>query len=63
MVIVKINDKLAKLVDGKSVRYLNINDKLADSEGKLLEGMSLDRLHLSVKSYQVWADTLKPVLM
>ncbi len=24
--------------------------------------MCPDRLHLSVKGYQVWADTLKPVL-
>jgi lysophospholipase L1-like esterase len=60
--IAKINDNLAKFADGKSVRYLNINDKLADKEGKFLEGMSPDRLHLSVKGYQVWAESLKPVL-
>ena len=58
----KINDRLARLADGKKVRYLNINDKLADKDGKLLAGMSPDRLHLSVKGYQVWADALKPVL-
>jgi lysophospholipase L1-like esterase len=57
----KVNDQLAKLADGKKVRYLNINDKLADKEGKLLEGMSPDRLHLSAKGYQVWADALKPM--
>jgi lysophospholipase L1-like esterase len=58
----KVNEKAAKLADGKKVRYLNINDKLADKDGKLLEGMSPDRLHLSVKAYQVWADALKPIL-
>ncbi len=58
----KVNEEVAKLADGKKVRYLNINDKLADKEGKLLEGMSPDRLHLSVKGYQVWADALKPIL-
>ena len=52
----------ARFADGKKVRYLNINDKLADKDGKLLEGMSPDRLHLSVKGYQVWADALRPVL-
>jgi lysophospholipase L1-like esterase len=61
-VIEQINANLSKLADGKRVRYLNINDKLADRGGKLLEGMSPDRLHLSVKGYQVWADALKPVL-
>src|SRR5437867_4899279 len=43
----KINDNIAKFADGKTIRYLNINDKLADKEGKLLEGMTVDRLHLS----------------
>jgi lysophospholipase L1-like esterase len=58
----KINAKIAKLADGKTVRYLNINDKLADKDGKLFEGMTVDRLHLSLKGYQVWADALRPLL-
>jgi hypothetical protein len=52
---------IAKLADGKTIRYLNINDRLADKDGKLLEGMTRDRLHLSLKGYQVWADALKPL--
>jgi lysophospholipase L1-like esterase len=58
----KINEDIAKLADGKTIRYLNINDKLADKDGKLLEGMTGDQLHLSLKGYQVWADALKPLL-
>jgi lysophospholipase L1-like esterase len=58
----KINEKIATLADGKTIRYLNINDKLADQEGKLFEGMTVDRLHLSLKGYQVWADALRPLL-
>ena len=61
-VIEKANERLARLADGKKVRFLSINAKLADRDGKLLEGMSPDRLHLSEKGYQVWADALKPVL-
>jgi len=57
----KINASIAKLADGQTIRYLNINDRLADGDGKLFEGMTVDRLHLSVKGYQVWADTLKPL--
>ncbi len=58
----KINENLAKLADGKKVRYLNVNDKLADADGKLLEGMmNRDRLHPDIKGYQVWADALKPI--
>jgi lysophospholipase L1-like esterase len=57
----RINANLAKLADGKTVRYLNINDRLADASGKLFDGMTVDQLHLSLKGYQVWADALKPV--
>jgi lysophospholipase L1-like esterase len=58
----RINEGIAKLADGKATRYLNVNDKLADKDGKLFEGMTTDRLHLSEKGYQVWADALRPVL-
>jgi lysophospholipase L1-like esterase len=58
----KVNDNLAKFADGKKVRFLNINDKLGDSDGRLFDGMANpDRLHLAVKGYQVWADALKPI--
>jgi lysophospholipase L1-like esterase len=60
-VINKINASLAQLADGRKIRYLNINDRLADKEGRLLEGMTTDKLHLSVNGYQVWADALKPI--
>src|SRR5262249_61585024 len=57
----KINENIAKFADGKTIRYLNINDKLAGKDGKLFDGMTGDRLHLSLKGYQVWADALKPL--
>ena len=58
----RINANLAKLADGKKVRFLNVNDKLADSDGKLLEGMmNPDNLHPAKGGYQVWADGLKPI--
>jgi lysophospholipase L1-like esterase len=61
--IAKVNENLAKLADGKQIRYLNINDKLADEEGRFRDGMSTDRLHLDLAGYQVWADALKPIFM
>jgi lysophospholipase L1-like esterase len=57
----QINENLAKMADGKKSRYININDKLADKEGRLFPGMSRDRLHPTVKGYQIWADALKPI--
>jgi lysophospholipase L1-like esterase len=59
----RINENLARFADGKKVRYLNVNIKLADKDGMLLDGMmdAHDRLHPTVKGYQVWADGLKPI--
>src|SRR5205807_9026197 len=61
-IINQINERIAKFADGKKIRYVNINDKLADKEGKFFLGMAnRDGLHLDVKGYQVWADALKPI--
>lgn len=57
----KINENLAKMADGKKIRYINVNDKLADADGKLYPGMTIDRLHPTPKGYQIWADALKPI--
>jgi lysophospholipase L1-like esterase len=57
----KINQNLSELADGKSIRYLNINDKLADANGVLFDGMMKDKLHPAIKGYQAWADALKPI--
>ena len=60
-VIDRINASLAKLADGTQVRYVNINGKLADQDGKLYPGMTGDGLHFTAQGYQVWADALKPI--
>lgn len=57
----RINASLAAMADGKRVRYLNINARLADNEGNLFDGMMGDKVHPTLKGYQVWADALKPV--
>jgi lysophospholipase L1-like esterase len=62
-IIASINNDLSKLADGKQIRYLNINDKLADGQGKLFDGMmNADKLHPTAKTYQIWADALTPIL-
>jgi len=59
-----INANLAAMADGRKIRYLNINDRLADRGGKLRDGMLNDRdkLHPLLPGYQVWAEALKPIL-
>jgi cephalosporin-C deacetylase len=61
-IINRINENISKFADGRKIRYLNINDKLADQNGKLFDGVANpDKLHLALKGYQIWADALRPV--
>ena len=59
-----VNANLARMADGRRIRYLNINGRLADADGTLRDGMmnAKDKLHPTVQGYQVWADALKPLL-
>ena len=57
-----INERIAKFADGKQIRFININDQLTDEHGRLLDGMTVDGLHLTAGGYQIWADALKPIL-
>ena len=61
-IVDRANQQIARLADGKSVRYINLRDQLAFPDGRLREGMADDGLHLTPKAYQVWADALKPIL-
>jgi (4-O-methyl)-D-glucuronate---lignin esterase len=59
-----INARLANYADGKRVRFLNINDRLVDANGTIVDGvMNADKLHLTVKGYQIWAEALKPIFL
>jgi lysophospholipase L1-like esterase len=58
----RINANLERFADGRTIRYINVNDKLADKNGILFDGMMADKLHPTVKGYQIWADALKPLL-
>jgi lysophospholipase L1-like esterase len=58
----RINARLATMADGKAIRFLDINHRLADASGRLYDGMMPDGLHPSLKGYAVWADALRPLL-
>jgi lysophospholipase L1-like esterase len=60
-----VNANLARLADGRRVRFLSVNDKLADKEGRLLPGMMHegDKLHPTLEGYRMWAERLRPILL
>jgi lysophospholipase L1-like esterase len=59
----EINRRLSAVADGRRIRFIDLNPRLTDSRGRVLDGVTVDGLHLSVKGYQLWADALKPMFL
>jgi lysophospholipase L1-like esterase len=57
-----VNERLAKLDDGKNVRYLDIGPKLLEADGSLSKDMMPDFLHIGARGYTIWADAMGPLL-
>lgn len=61
--IATVNQGLAKLDDGKQIRYLDLGPNFLDSHGAQIKDAFLpDGFHLSVKGYQIWAEAMQPLL-
>ncbi|HVT81650.1 MAG TPA: GDSL-type esterase/lipase family protein [Phycisphaerae bacterium] len=60
--IKELNALLAKFDDGKQIKFLDIYDKFLGPDGKLLPGTFTDRLHPSMKGYDIWAQAMLPIL-
>ncbi|MFT5856407.1 MAG: lysophospholipase L1-like esterase/dienelactone hydrolase, partial [Verrucomicrobiales bacterium] len=57
-----VNVLSAKLDDGKSVRFLDMGTKFLGKDGKAVEALYRDDVHLSRKGYQLWHATMNPLL-
>jgi len=58
----RANALLAKLDDGKNVRFLNINATFLGKDGRIPWNIMPDQLHLTPGGYQLWADAIdKPL--
>jgi beta-glucosidase len=58
----KANEGIAKLADNEVVFYLDINDKLLDSDRKLSKDIMPDLLHPNAKGYVIWAEAVEPTI-
>lgn len=56
------NAELARLDDGRTIRFLDINDRFLDQNGSIPELLMPDQLHLSPAGYQVWAEAIEQPL-
>jgi serine/threonine protein kinase/lysophospholipase L1-like esterase len=59
--IIEINKLIAKLDDGKNVKYLDIGAKFM-KDGRIPAEIMHDYLHLTEEGYQIWADAITPTL-
>jgi lysophospholipase L1-like esterase len=57
-----INERLAKLDDGKNVKYLDIGDRFLTNDGGLSREVMPDFLHLSPRGYVIWAEAIEKPL-
>jgi beta-glucosidase len=57
-----INAIIKDFGDGKTVTYLDVGPKFLDAQGNLPKDIMPDALHPNAAGYQIWYDTMWPVL-
>jgi lysophospholipase L1-like esterase len=57
--VIRINEIIAKLDDGKNVFYKDIGAKFLEKDGALDKKIMPDALHLSEEGYEIWAAAIK----
>src|SRR6185503_15260129 len=57
-----VNAEIAKLDDGKMVKYLDIGKHFLNDDGTISPDVMPDYVHLTLKGYRTWADAIEPTL-
>lgn len=61
-VIAEVNAALARLDDGRQVRFVDAGGVFLGQDGRIPFSIMPDQLHLSPAGYQLWADAMEPIL-
>jgi lysophospholipase L1-like esterase len=57
-----VNAGIATMDDGEKVKFLDLGGKFLAPDGTLSRDLFPDLLHPNEKGYQIWSDTMEPVL-
>jgi lysophospholipase L1-like esterase len=57
-----VNTVIAKLDDGKMIKFLDIGSNFLESDGTISKNIMPDALHPTTRGYQIWADAMEPTL-
>ena len=60
--IARVNAIIAKLDDGRSVRYMDIGGKFLQPDGSISTEIMADALHPTAKGYEIWGQAVMPTL-
>ena len=60
--VTEVNAGIAKLDDGRMVRFLDLGPKFLDPDGTLSKDIMPDLLHPSAKGYEIWAEAMEGTL-
>ena len=58
----EVNKITSALADGKKVIFMDFGDKLLTPDGLYTQPMTGDFLHPGVPGYEIWADSIQPVI-
>ncbi len=58
----EINAAIARLADGRAVRYLDLGPKFLSADGTLSRAIMPDLLHPGEKGYEIWAAAIREPL-
>lgn len=54
-----VNDQLARLDDGKMVKFMDIGSRFLEPDGTLPRTIMPDLLHPNARGYQIWSDAME----
>ncbi len=59
----EINAIIAKMDNGKTIRYFYFGDKLLNPDKTISPEIMNDFLHLTERGYEMWAEAMKPIML